>query len=487
MNASARVPLVVTAVLVVGIAIGEQFAVARSTHALFVLGVAAFAGSWLLRRTSRAALAVAGAGLLGVALGGQVARSVAWPDSFDPPRGMSRISGSLLDDPDGHPFASSVLLRTTTIGDTAVHRLVVLRASGRDALRLRSLQAGDHVVVLGVIIALDPDDLFARRAGALASAEDVVIESFRPPVEPHRLAGAVVRRRIERGAQALPAPDEPLLLGFLLGDTRDVDRATIDAFRAAGLTHLLAVSGANVAFVLALIGPLLRRAPTVGRCAIGMSSVLVFAAATRFEPSVMRATSMAAVVMVARLSGRNVSASRALAYAVFVLLVRDPVLVHSLGFRLSVAATAGIVAMSPRIARVLRGPQVVRDALAVTLAAELAVAPMLILEFGSVPLVAPLANLLAVPAAEPLTIYGLLASMVAPSVPPRLGTVMMAPCSWLLAWVRWVAGAAASVPLTIDGRGFVLLVMVGGMWWLLRRRTPVSSASWWRSRGESKL
>lgn len=466
------VPVAVTGGLVLGIACGERAAPSgRAGSALVALGLILFGGAWLVRGAGRAGLAVVGAAVLGIALGGQSVHAMGWPASFTRLAGVVAISGALLEDPDGHPFASSVMLLTDAVDGVEVERAIVVRASGRNALRLRALQMGDRVTVRATIVRLDSDDVHALRAGAVGAAVDAVIESFSPPNSIHTAAGAAVRRRIEQGARQLPERDQTLLLGFLLGDTRDIEQPTIDAFRAAGLTHLLAVSGANVAFVLALVGPMLRRLPTLGRFFCGLATVVVFAAATRFEPSVMRAATMAVVVMLARLSGRGVAAGRALAFAVFVLLVREPLLVHSLGFRLSVAATVGIVALSGPIAAVLRGPAPIRDALAITVAAELAVAPMLIMEFGSIPLLAPVANLLAVPAAEPLTIYGLLAAVVTPSLPPRLGGVLMAPCSWFLGWVRGVAEMTARVPLTVDARGLALLVVAGGLWW---RRSRMS-------------
>lgn len=471
MNPPARVPVAAALVLAGAILAGEQIA-ATGLRMLMPVAIGAFVAAWVVRGAPRGALVLAGSLLAGLALGARADASSHWPATVG--FGPAEIAAVLTDDPSGHPYAASVLARTERVDGTELHRTVLVRASGGGALRLRALRAGDHVVLRGRLAALDDanvGDAFALQAGAVARLDAAVIDDFRAPASLHLRAGAAVRRRIEAGAGKLESADDALLRGFLLGDTRDVERATIDAFRAAGLTHLLAVSGANVAFVLALAGPLMRRTPTVARFAIGAAVVLVFAAATRFEPSVLRASAMAGVVMVARLSGRSVSGARALAYAVFVLLLRDAALVHSVGFRLSVAATAGIVIGASRLGALLPGPVLLRDALGVTLAAEVAVAPLLVAEFGSVPLVAPLANLFAVPVAEPLTIYGLVAAAVAPSLPPRLAAAAMAPCGWLLAWVRAVAQVAASVPFALDARGLAAAALIGvAAWWRRARR-----------------
>ena len=79
------------------------------------------------------------------------------------------------------------------------------------------------------------------------------------------------RAAVLAGTNVLPATERALLAGFLLGDTRSLPDALVDDFRDAGLSHLLAVSGANVAFVLALAGPLLRRLRLEARFAGGIA------------------------------------------------------------------------------------------------------------------------------------------------------------------------------------------------------------------------
>ena len=121
--------------------------------------------------------------------------------------------------------------------------------------------------------------------------------------------------------------------------------------------------------------------------------------------------------------------TRVLAIAVVVLLLVDPFLVHSVGFQLSCAASLGIALFAPRLTRWIRGPAWLRECLAVTAAAQLGVAPVLLPVFGSMPLVALPANLLAVPVAGPLTTFGMAAGAVAGllhDVAPGLARVVQA-------------------------------------------------------------
>src|SRR5262249_29976072 len=156
----------------------------------------------------------------------------------------------------------------------------------------------------------------------------------------------------------------------------------------------------NVAFTLALFAPLLRRLPLGARTIAALAIVLLFATMTRFEPSVLRASALAVIALTASLVGRPASGVRALALAVIALLVLDPFLLHSVAFWLSCAASAGIALLSGSFRARLPGPLWLRGPLAVSLAAQVGVTPVLLATFGTVPVVTPIANLLAAPAAE---------------------------------------------------------------------------------------
>ncbi|MDH3755880.1 MAG: ComEC/Rec2 family competence protein, partial [Acidimicrobiia bacterium] len=204
--------------------------------------------------------------------------------------------------------------------------------------------------------------------------------------------------------------------------------------------------GQNVAFVLALAGPVLRRLQVHSRWALTLALLGFFGLVTRFEPSVVRATAMAGVAATATLLGRESSATRSLGLAISGLILLDPGLISSLGFRLSVAATMGILWISPGLARMFPGPRVVRETSAITVGAQLAVAPMLVTTFGSVPVASVPANLLAGPAAGPVMIWGLSGGLVAGLVGGTVGTVLHWPTGLLTRWMRWVARLAAVAP-----------------------------------------
>jgi competence protein ComEC len=302
--------------------------------------------------------------------------------------------------------------------------------------------AGEQVRVSGPTRALvdRPPWTTARHIGAAVELD--AVHGYRPGAPPLRAANAV-RRSLVEGSRSLPSPTRVLFTGFVIGDDRGQDPAIAEAFRAAGLTHLLAVSGQNVAFVLTLAGPLLRRGGVGWRLVAALVVLGLFGLVTRFEPSVLRAVAMAALAVVASTFGQRATAVRLLALAVVVLVLVDPLLVLSTGFRLSVGASAGIVLLAPGLAARLPGPGWLTEPLAVTLAAQVGVAPVLIPTFGGMPVAALPANLLAGPAAGPITAWGLTAGLVAGGLPDQLAAGLHLPTRVLVGYVAWVARFAA--------------------------------------------
>jgi competence protein ComEC len=218
-------------------------------------------------------------------------------------------------------------------------------------------------------------------------------------------------------------------------------------FRASGLSHLLVVSGENVAFVLALASPVLRRVGLRWRWALTLGLLGFFGLLTRWEPSVLRAGAMAALACTASTLGRPTSRLRLLALAVSAVVLVDPLLVHSLGFRLSVGATVGIALLAAPIGRRLPGPAWLVEPLAVTMAAQVGVAPIALPAFGGLPVASLPANLLAVPAAAPLTAWGLTGGVLAGMAGPPFDRWLHVPTRLLASWLGGVARWGAALPL----------------------------------------
>lgn len=440
---------------------------ALSDLAVASVALAAFAGAWwspavplavaiaagvlalLVRRTLAVVLA---AGLLAAALGHR-----AWAATAPVP--AQSWSGEARLVTDAEPFAGRGVRAIVEVDGTRVEA----SAFGGAARRLAPRLAGERVELEGrlkgppprlarwfasrhVLGRLDVDDVGAWREGAL----------------PWTAANAY-RRLLQRGAASLPPEEAALLAGLVLGDDRHQSEELQTAFRDAGLTHLLAVSGQNVAFVLLAASPLLGRLRIRTRFVATVAVLAFFAVLTRFEPSVLRATTMAGTAALATSIGRPASGLRVLALATSALVLVDPLLAHSLGFQLSVLASAGIMLLTTRIAAALPGPTWLGTPLAVTVAAQLATAPLLLGIFGPVPLAGLPANLLAGPASGAVMTYGLVGGTVAGLCPAPVAALVHVPTRLLLWWVAGTARWSASLPLPALGwRGLAVAVAVGG-------------------------
>ena len=344
-------------------------------------------------------------------------------------------------------------------GQTAVLRMTVTQVVGRGARsRVRT-----PVLVLG-------DERWAavrwreqvRVQGRLTRAEpgEGVVALLRPMSAPTVVerAGAVARAAehlragLRHSAAPLPADARGLLPALVIGDTSRTPTDLTDAMLATGMTHLSAVSGSNVAIVLAVAlgaGGLLglrRRA----RPLFALLMLAGFIVLARPEPSVIRAGAMGAIGLLGLSQSRRAAGIPVLSAAVLALLVIDPWLARSYGFALSTLATLGLLlfvrdwgaAIGARLPRRIRswGP-----ALAIPIAAQAMCAPVVVLLQGSVSTVGVLANLLAAPLVAPATVAGVAAALVA-WVWPAAGTLLC----WLGALptlgIARVARVFAAVP-----------------------------------------
>lgn len=284
-----------------------------------------------------------------------------------------------------------------------------------------------------------------------------------------RAAHGIRRGFAEDSRQVLPADRAAMLPALVLGDTSSVSSRTTAEFRASGLTHLTAVSGANVTIVC---GAVLLSAGLVGpRVAVALAALVLVAFVVVVQPSasVLRAAVMGGITLLALVSHRRRQAIPALAASVLVLMAASPELAVDVGFALSVSATAALVVLAPHWSRRLVGrgwPKPLADAVSVAIAAQLVTAPLVAGIAGRFSVVAVAANLAAAAVIPPITVIGTAAA--------ALGTLWPAGAQllirftgpelwWLLRVAHWAAavpGARLPVPSGLLG---VVVVAVSGI------------------------
>jgi len=262
-------------------------------------------------------------------------------------------------------------------------------------------------------------------------------------------AARQVRDRFAAAAREVLAGDQAAILpGLVLGDTSAVTAATTAEFRTAGLTHLTAVSGANVTIVcgaVLLTAQFLGPRPAVGLAALAL---VVFVVVVQPTASVLRAAVMGAITLLAVLSGRRRQAIPVLSATVIALMVAAPQLAVDLGFALSVSATAALVVLAPVwSARLVdRGwPKPLADGLSIALAAQLVTAPLVAAVSGRFSVIAVLANLAVALVIPPITVLGTAAAALVSLWPAGAGLLIRftGPEVW---WLLRVAEHAAALP-----------------------------------------
>lgn len=301
----------------------------------------------------------------------------------------------------------------------------------------------------------------ARGRFDVADPGDDVVAVFNPSGPP-RSAGAPglvadlaehVRSGLREAVSGLPDDARGLLPGLVIGDTSRTPKSLTDAMLTTGMTHLSAVSGSNVAVVLAAALALCRALGVRRRWRPLVALLLLasFVILARPEPSVLRAAVMGVIGLLGLSSSRRRMGVPALSGAIVVLLCIDPWLSRSFGFALSTLATLGLLLFARPwgawFARYL--PTRLKGlgtAIAIPVAAQAMCGPVIVVLQGSVSLIGVPANLLAAPLVAPATVLGVSVALLALISHP-LAVVL----GWLAAvptlGIAWVARVCADVPL----------------------------------------
>lgn len=376
--------------------------------------------------------------------------------------------------------------------DGAVTRLrtpVLLMVSpGKEAASWQRLLPSTRLRVTG---RLAPPLYDGERIAAVlgTNADDPPRVTGRPTLL-QRTAGDL-RSGLREATDGLDADARALLPGLVVGDTSRVPPELHDAFKATDLTHLLAVSGANLSILLfLLIGPpgtALRSerrglAPRLGislrmTALLGGAIALGFVIVCRPEPSVLRAAACGLITLLAIGTGRRRSLIPALAAAVLLLVLYDPWLARNYGFVLSVLATGALLTLAPRWSAAMqrhRVPPRLAEVLAAAAAAQAVCAPVVVVLASRVSLVAIPCNLLAEFAVAPATVLGFAALAVAPLSMP-VAELLARVAGWPVGWIASVARTGAALPgAQVDWpggwRGAALLAVLTALLVLSARR-----------------
>lgn len=300
-------------------------------------------------------------------------------------------------------------------------------------------------------------------------------------------------------AQVLPEPQASLAQGIILGIRGNIPTQLNKDFSETGTAHILAISGLNLSIVAGLmlsIGTWLFGRRRYLYIWLALATIWLYALLTGMYPSVVRGAIMASVFLIAELLGRQRSAITALTFAATIMVSLEPQILFSVSFQLSFLAMAGLIFIFPplqdlgrRVVNTTLGKyqivvptaNFVSDSFSVTLAAIIAVWPVVAYYFGIVSLVGPLATLLALPALPGIIIAGVLTG--------GLGLIAL-PAAQITSWLAWlflsylllIVNGFAALPLSSVEFGYSNAILIwvyypvlALVFWLASNRQRVSS------------
>ena len=377
--------------------------------------------------------------------------------------------------------------------------LSVPRDVGPPSVDVSELMVGDKVWMSGRLGPIRARTRWHDRHHLQAKGAVNVLRGARPAAG---LWGAVnaPRRWLTEGTANLPTPRRSLILAMTIGDDRQIDAAQNDRFRRSGLMHLTVISGQNLSLTLALLTPLLALGGFRARSAAVIAVALAYVLLARADPSVCRAAGTACVLGISTWRGVRTSGIRALSAAVIVTCLVEPFIVFSVGFWLSCLASLGLLTLTPVfVAAIERAPRatiellgrirvggtpgapgprtqgvglidamhlpgvwalsklgrLVAEAVAATCAAQVAVAPVIFLIGGPIPLSSVVANVLVVPAVTMITAGGIVCAVL-------WGAMGAAGAGWALVALGQLAGAVDAIATVGADHPLVLFD-----WWSL--------------------
>ena len=361
----------------------------------------------------------------------------------------------------------SFIARAVLVNNSSIHyklRVPIRVMTSKQSVT--TLLPGQRFSAQGRIVASKE----ARVAALVVIKDDIVIQT-----QPSRWASALGAIRLGLRSLSGDGNAGALIPGMVLGDTSKQSVEFKNSMRRSGLTHLVAVSGANFALVSAFVLWMMQFlfARMKFRLSATAISLIAFIALVRPSPSVLRAAAMAAVLLVAQGTKKGRDSLPALGFAMAAVVVVDPWQARDAGFALSVLATAGLLLFAPVLIEKLsiHLPGKLAQALAPPIAATVFCSPIIVALSGYLAPMSVIANLLAAPFVAPITIVGFIAALFSPFA-PLISTVLI----W---FIRFPAGAialiahwASSFPvLTLQSGkiGFLIIASFTLGSWLLKK------------------
>lgn len=431
-----RPVVVITIFFVVGILIGEITALKASVA--FILAtfsfVAAIAG-YLLGRWRNDRLLLVVFLMLGLLLSClMIEGSETALVNYDGQRVI--LTGQVIAEPDVRVDKVYYLLKAQKLTKSGQTQLV----SGTVRLQLKDpnqiFAYGDVLCAEGLLSHPDPPGnpglfdyrTYLERQGIrvvlIARGNDDIRKIGTGGANPLQNIALLVKQKMSTAATYSLSPGHATIInGIIFGVQGPIDNETRRVFSETGVVHILSVSGLHVGLILGGLLALLQllRLPLFWTAPSATFLLIIYAMMTGMKPAVTRAVIMALLFVWAHHFGRDTDWPTTLALAALIILLRNPLQIYHPGFQLSFAATWGILYLGPFLTnsglKLLRAPpsktgKLALQALAVTLAAQLATVPLVAWYYNLISPVSIVANMVVVPLTGLIMLLGVLASFL---------------------------------------------------------------------------
>jgi competence protein ComEC len=400
------------------------------------------------------------------------------------------IEGIIADEPDVRDDQIQIRVAVESITRAGqiipTSGLVLVRAP-----RSADARFGDRVAATGLLIPPAEFDTFSYadylgRSGVFSIMQDAAVEMLeREPVD--RLRANLYEFKAQAAqhiARSLPEPQAGLLTGILLGNDNGISPEVADAFSRVGASHIIAISGFNMAVLSGAIMGLLKRLHVPDRRAAAASILIIFiyTLLVGAGAAVVRAALMSSLLVIGTAIKRKTYVPASLAFVALILSLLNPTVLWDISFQLSLFATLGLALFSDPLAKRFDAllnnwlpPSLVRtvggllsEPLIVTLAVQITTLPLIALYFSRLSLLVVLSNLLIVPVQAAVLILGIMATLIAFAV-PALAQILYWYDLILLSWTTSVVRLLARLPFAdiefhVDPRLIVLYfaILIGG-------------------------
>lgn len=382
------------------------------------------------------------------------------------------LTGVVIDEPDERETNTKLTVRLSEAdGERADSKILVTTD------RYPKFNYGDKLEIIGK---LQKPEAFLGDDGRLFDykaylwKDDIFYITYFPEIErTGEREGNVVKQALfnlkesflERVGRIVPEPQASLAGGLVVGAKQSLGESLLDDFRTTGIIHIVVLSGYNVTIVAKFLMGFFAFLPMAAMYVLGIGSIVLFAIMTGAGATIVRASIMAILVIIAHATGRTYAITHALILAGFLMILENPkILVFDSSFQLSFVATVGLIHLAPQIERYFKWlPERwhLRELATATIATQLFVLPMILYKMGQLSLVALPVNLLVLPVIPVTMLFGFLAGVFG-----FLSTFLSLPFAWianaLLSYELFIVELFAQIPFaSVSVQLFPLWAAVG--------------------------